>query len=496
MQKIIFMLFFIMSMFTVRSQVRIVSVSPDTMCLGRTVTVTVNIHIGPDRSMFTDSLRVSGYVFAPDTIYYSPILNSNGSSLIPGFYFDTTMLNHNRSFTYLSNGTSDTGTFYFEELTRYNYTISGITFNQPFYNSDTFHIHHSHYPNSTIIVDSFRSICANSSINLTAIGSSNQGQYVWVYPNRNDTTYSQTVTVKGDSLWPYPYSNTYYCTYTDTSGHCGSATGTTNIMVKQTPIQDICVVTLDSTLSYNMLVWDKAQPTDTVSNALIDSFLIMRGSQQIASQPYSAYSTYTDYNADISLQAWAYSITAVDVCGLQTPSYYVGGITTMFQEQPNSGDVTWYPYMEGSNAISTTYTVLREAGGSSSWTLLDTVTAVSSPITIHDTSSVITPGTKYRVEGAGASCVARSAYTIYSNIATFEPNGIDQIGSDMLEVYPNPTEGLVHLSRSNLHITLSDMAGQKIDEIFNSGNTLNISWLTPGVYFLNSGTSTMKIVKL
>jgi len=245
-----------------------------------------------------------------------------------------------------------------------------------------------------------------------------------------------------------------------------------------------------------MLVWDKAQPTDTVSNALIDSFLIMRGSQQIASQPYSAYSTYTDYNADISLQAWTYSITVIDVCGLQTPSYYVSGITTMFQEQPNNGDVTWYPYLEGSNAINTTYSVLREAGGSSNWTLLDTVTAVSSPITIHDTSATIPLNTKYRVEANGGSCVPRSAYTIYSNLGVVGATGINSISPDMIKIYPNPATSMIHLPKGNLHLILSDVTGQKVDEVFNSGTTLDVSWLMPGVYFLTYEAHTAKLVKL
>jgi hypothetical protein len=496
MQKIIFTLLFVLTILSARSQITIVSVSPDTICTGTTVTVT--IHFGPDRSIFTDSLSLSGYVFPPDTFKYTPYLTGYILPDSLSFYFDSTMLNQDRAITFISNNIIDTGKFYLIDSTHYRNTssFSGLNIwsaNQ--YNSDTVPVAQNWFK-PHLIVDSFISMCANSTINLTASGPTHQGLYFWTYPFHNDTAFSKTVTVIGDSLLPYPYTNVYHCTYIDTSKHCGSATGTTYILVKQTPIQYICVVTLDSTLSYNMLVWDKAQPTDTVSNALIDSFLIMRGSQQIASQPYAAYSTYTDYNADISLQAWTYSITVVDVCGLQTPSYYVSGITTMFQEQPNNGDVTWYPYMEGSNAISTTYSVLREAGGSSTWTLLDTVTAVSSPITIHDTSSVITPGTKYRVEAAGASCVARSAYMIYSNIATFEPNGINQIGSDMLEVYPNPTDGLIHLSRSNLHIVLSDLAGQKVDEIFNSGNTLDISWLTPGVYFLSTENIIVKVVKL
>ena len=495
MQKIIFTLLFVISLLNARSQITIVSVSPDTICTGTKVTVT--IHFGPSRSMFTDSLRVSGYVFPPDTFKYTPYLTGYNFPDSLSFYFDSTMLNHNRTITFISNSIIDTGKFYLIDSTHYFnstiYPLNLVSAGQ--YNSDTIPVSQNWFK-PHLIVDSFISMCANSTINLTATGPAHQGLYFWTYPFHNDTAFSKTVTVIGDSLLPYPYTNVYHCTYMDTSKHCGSATGTTYILVKQTPIQYICVVTLDSTLSYNMLVWDKAQPTDTVSNALIDSFLIMRGSQQIASQPYSAYSTYTDYNADISLQAWTYSITVVDVCGLQTPNYYVSGITTMFQEQPNNGDVTWYPYLEGNNAISTTYSVLREAGGSSNWTLLDTVTAVSSPITIHDTSATIPLNTKYRVEANGGSCVPRSAYTIYSNVGVVGATGINSISPDMIEIYPNPATSMIHLPKANLHLILSDMTGQKMDEVFNSGTMLDVSWLTPGVYFLTCETHTVKLVKL
>jgi hypothetical protein len=251
---------------------------------------------------------------------------------------------------------------------------------------------------------------------------------------------------------------------------------------------------LDSTLTHNVIIWDKTQTIDTSQTPLIDSFFIIRNSQKISSQPFSAFSSYTDFNADISLQAWTYSITVFDGCGLEGAGGNI--ITTMFQEQPNNGDVTWYPYMEGSNAISTTYSVLREADGSSNWTLLDTVTAVSSPITIHDTSATIPLNTKYRVEANGGSCVPRSAYTIYSNVGEVGATGINSISSYLNEIYPNPATSMIHLPKGNLHLILSDVTGQKVDEVFNSGSTLDVSWLTPGVYFLTYDAHTVKLVKL
>jgi hypothetical protein len=217
----------------------------------------------------------------------------------------------------------------------------------------------------------------------------------------------------------------------------------------------------------------------------------MRGGQQIAAQPYSSYSSYQDNNANISLQAWTYSITVKDACA-QTNNYG-NTITTMFQEQPNNGDVTWYPYI---GAFSGTYSVMRNAGGNSSWTLLDTITANSSPITIHDTSVVIPPNTRYRIEASGASCLPRSAYTIYSNVGVIGATSISSISPDLIEVYPNPANNMIHLPKDNLHVIVSDMTGQKVEEVLNSGITLDISRLTSGVYFLTYETHTVKLVKL
>jgi hypothetical protein len=81
MRKALFTCLILLSVLSVRSQISIVSVSPDTICTGTKVTVTV--HFGPDRSMFTDSLRFTGptYTFAPDTFKYTPYLTGRATRI-------------------------------------------------------------------------------------------------------------------------------------------------------------------------------------------------------------------------------------------------------------------------------------------------------------------------------------------------------------------------------------------------------------------------------
>jgi hypothetical protein len=118
MQKSFLTILLVMTLFTARSQVTIVSVSPDTVCSTGTFIATVIIHFGPDRSMFTDSLRVSGYVFPPDTFKYTPYLAGHTFPDSLSFYFDSTMLNTTRTISFTSSA-HDTGAFHLIDTTRY-----------------------------------------------------------------------------------------------------------------------------------------------------------------------------------------------------------------------------------------------------------------------------------------------------------------------------------------------------------------------------------------
>jgi len=80
--------------------------------------------------------------------------------------------------------------------------------------------------------------------------------------------------------------------------------------------------------------------------------------------------------------------------------------------------------------------------------------------------------------------------------------GIEESTQLEQQVYPNPVENLLNLQLSDAqnYITLTDVLGKtQIKEIVNSNDTIDMSSLKPGIYFLrveNSyGIKNLKIVK-
>ena len=69
--------------------------------------------------------------------------------------------------------------------------------------------------------------------------------------------------------------------------------------------------------------------------------------------------------------------------------------------------------------------------------------------------------------------------------------------NDIFEIYPNPTDGYIHFT-SNLEgktCRLFDVNGNLIEMLKIEVNELNISTLSPGVYYLNIDENYSKIIK-
>jgi hypothetical protein len=171
---------------------------------------------------------------------------------------------------------------------------------------------------------------------------------------------------------------------------------------------------------------------------------------------------------------------------------YGNTVSTMFQLQPNNGDITWYPY---NGATIGTYSVYRDATGNGNWTLLDTISSGGTTITVHDTNQVISPSTKYRVEAQSGNCTPRSIYTVYSNIRSAGPTGIATIDDVSLLIYPNPTSGILYFSDKLDCVTISDISGQIISSYKNITQA-DISGLSSGLYFVTMDGKTKRVVKI
>jgi len=99
--------------------------------------------------------------------------------------------------------------------------------------------------------------------------------------------------------------------------------------------------------------------------------------------------------------------------------------------------------------------------------------------------------------GANGNAIWVDALTINRTLST------DAFFKDNLEIYPNPTSNIINInSKNNLNIEaiqITDMNGRIIKETKQPINTINISELNTGVYFLrittNQGTGTTKMIK-
>lgn len=77
--------------------------------------------------------------------------------------------------------------------------------------------------------------------------------------------------------------------------------------------------------------------------------------------------------------------------------------------------------------------------------------------------------------------------------------GIEEAQATSFTVYPNPTNGIVSIASENLSgdITLTDLFGKTLQLVKVSGVTTKIDFsnLSNGVYMINNGTTTVRVVK-
>ena len=180
----------------------------------------------------------------------------------------------------------------------------------------------------------------------------------------NWSTGSQTSSSNGLS------GGNYNLTITDNNGCIDSAIATLPVSAI---IQDICIVTVDSSSSMNEVVWEKPVVTN------IDSFKIYReisgNYSLVGTQPYATESYFTDSTNGINPQvtSYRYKVSTLDVCGneselsdfhetMHLQINYTGGVANL----------TWDSY-EGFNTTFN-YRILRDSTGIGAYEAIDSVT--------------------------------------------------------------------------------------------------------------------------
>jgi hypothetical protein len=283
---------------------------------------------------------------------------------------------------------------------------------------------------------------------------------------------------------------------------------------------DICVVSVDTATTSNLVVWEKPQ-TDEISyfnifreNSVAGNFI------KIDTVEYSNLSVFNDVVASPTQRSWKYRIKAVNQCNVEGPfsiAHKTLHLNAIEQLTPGVFDIYWDRY-EGLS--SGTYIVLRHTD-LLGWEELSPTVPFGGTTQFTDTPSAGSTGIDYFVDfELGTPCTATYRAQDFNRSrsnkdkAVFNPgDGTGHSNNDLIElgtesgnitVQPNPfnSQLLINLDKVEFSkITIINLEGRVlIEKICQIGeNTINTSDLKPGTYFLsaelNGKFETIKLIK-
>lgn len=301
----------------------------------------------------------------------------------------------------------------------------------------------------------------------------------------------------------------YECTAIVANSGCKTVKGW-NVPSVQPKVQDICIVTVDSMTTTNLVVWEKAQTTG------IDYYKIYREtyyeSEYLLIDTVSALnaSYFNDVVASPKEKSWSYKISAVDYCGVESGlSNRHKTIHLKIQDNGGNVKITWNAYQ---GTLVTNYEVYRYSDANG-WELAAILP--STQLGFIDAVPFTTPGLDYMVSFTLSSpCSAEKAqdfntcrsnrergqFSVGGGVDGVSNNAIDENYLNSISIYPNPTNDLVYFEQANssrIKYTITSLTGQEIatqtSELSNV--VLDLSSVQAGTYFVTLSSGNFKIVK-
>ncbi len=309
----------------------------------------------------------------------------------------------------------------------------------------------------------------------------------------------------------------YVCTAT-TSNLCKSIRGW-NIRTQKPLTQEICIVSVDSTTTTNLVVWEKAQ-TSGISHYNIyretntaDEYLLIDTVQ------YTNLSVFNDVIASPVARSWRYKISAVDLCGAESDLSFPHKTLHLntFDLGQNQVKVTWDQY-EGN--VFSSYVLWRftDAAG---WE--EVASLPTNSLSFTDNIAISAPGLDYMVEiSLDEPCTAtiwraqdfnrsrsnkeKSTFNPGNGTGEYSNNSIFEYAGEgiNIQLYPNPFDEELNIDFKgipSLDVKLFGASGKLIQEFnYQEGvSKMNLSHLSNGVYYLkankNNFETTIKIIK-
>lgn len=298
---------------------------------------------------------------------------------------------------------------------------------------------------------------------------------------------AQTVLASIDSIGALCHG--IYMLYLSDANNCTNIYSNTINAGPIPPTPPLCLVTLNSTLTHNLIVWEKTNLNLTT----IDSFVVYReittnNYHRIGAVSKDSLSIFNDLGANPATTGYRYKLESKNA----------QGVVSLLSDYHNTVYLTntganfnWTPYqIENNTTPVSTYNVYRDNISDGNFILIGNTTGNQFGFTDVQYSSF--PNSQYYVEAvmAGGVCQpTRSSFaTSRSNVKHIGMSGVQQLNThSIINIYPNPASNTLTVTgiSNKTTIRLYDFIGKLIFEKEVENNTsINTNLLADGVYTL------------
>lgn len=279
------------------------------------------------------------------------------------------------------------------------------------------------------------------------------------------------------------------------------------------PLQnDICIVTVDSTTSTNLVVWEKVQPVGVAYYNIYRETSVAGSFKLIDTVEATNISIFNDVVASPLVRSWRYKISAVNACLVEGPlsKAHQTVLLRALDNGSNQTKVTWNAF--SGNAIAG-YKLSRYTPADG-WSVVATLPITQ--LSFVDNIPVTTVGLDYLLEmeldevctaqlfrgqdfNSGRSNKQKGQFLAGSGTGDSN-NDLDEFESNPVVIYPNPTNDVLYIEQGKvgeLQTIVYSIDGQKLMEknTMELTTTLSFANLARGVYILQLSRNGNHIVE-
>lgn len=329
-------------------------------------------------------------------------------------------------------------------------------------------------------------VCSGDSVGLELVSNLSGYKYYW-------SPYYQNVKKINAK-----YSGIYYVYAYDSATGCGGYSNKINVLVKTAPLQNLCMVSVDSATGRNKLIWKKNSGAGIVSYNIYKESNFAGEFDLIGSQSFGSPSFFIDSISNPKQRPFTYYITAVDSCDGESEysKYYAHTTLHLTASLGVSGEnnLNWSNYL-GLYPINT-YVIYRSNKGSS----FQPIGSVAASINSYSDLNPPSGSNRYFIGIKATTECMDSSQIIYSNMVAFGILSNKEQNFDNVSLYPNPAQTSIQLSNipQNSKISIYNIQGQvMIDKISSDENPIiDIQHLASGIYTVKiNNIKTLKFAK-